>query len=85
MGKRNFWANYELFHSKLNNFKLIYRSNSYSIGFTDLLIKKHLGKLYARINVISLVPKSFQSYFNIKSLQLRSYLFKTTDKSMGYC
>lgn len=53
----NLCVHCELFHIKLNNLKLIYRSNGYLISFTDLHIRKHLGKPYACINAISLAPK----------------------------
>lgn len=36
-------TNFELFHQKLNNVKLIFKNNGYSICFTDLCIEKASG------------------------------------------
>ena len=82
-------SNFELFHQEIGNLKNIFRNNGYSVNFSDFGIKKYLNNLFVKKKVYLLAPKKqltcFLSFLNKKSLQLRSRLVNSVNKTVCFC
>ena len=79
----------ELFHKEIENLKNIFGKNGYPLNFTDFCIKKYLNNLYVKKDVCLLAPKKQLTcvlpFFGEKSLQLRSRLVNSVNKTVRFC
>ena len=82
-------SNFELFNKEIENLKNIFRKNGYPVNFTDFCIKKYLNNLYGEKEVYLLAPKKqltcVLSFLGKKSLQLRSRLVNSVNKTVRFC
>ena len=80
---------FELFHQETEHLKNIFRNNGYLVNFNDFCIKKYLNNLYVKKKVYLLVPKKqltcILPFLGKKSLQLRSRLVNSFNKTVGFC
>ena len=82
-------SNFECFHQEIDKLKTIFENNSYPKRFIDFCIKKYLGKVFIKKEVVLDASKieliCIYPLLGKKSMQLRTCLVNSIEGNLKFC